>query len=941
MNTRIVAERNPGTSAGAAGGVASPLALVVVLTVVAVAALVVGCSGTDVSPDAAGDDVLADAPAADQGPVDTVAVPCTAPVINEVAPRGIPDDWFELYNPCDTEISLDAFSFADRMEDDGKAVFFQADTVIGPHGYLVARFDDSWPGFRLGDDESLVLFGPDGDIVDSAGWQGISLPPTQSLGRMPDGSGDFGPMSCVTPGAPNTDGVCHPIMASDILFDHFRVVDVAIELSESSIQSLTVDQRTWVPGKVRIQVRDNDDQPEPAQIPLPFDSGTMDVGVRLKGRWGSMQTLDGKAAFKIKFDWAIPDGNLLMLEDLVLNNMVQDCSMIHEHLSYRLFDAFGIPVPRTGWASVTVNGEPYGTYLLLEKYDGKFFDRFYSSTAHVFEGSYGIDILPGAESHMEVKDGDTEDVSDLTALINAVANRDDATWMNRLSGVASLDQFMRVWAVEQYIGHWDGYAPTINNYFLRSDDNGYFTMHPWGLDQTWNDVRDLHDGRGEMFARCMSIPECREKYDAILAELLPIVDSLDIPGYAVQLSGFIRDYAMAEVRSPCGSPDEMTTWTTWFIDWRRREAQRLVPCFLDGTVDQDGDGAACSADCDDLELTINPGAADKCFDWIDQDCSGLFDDGPTCPDCRAFWRGPHRYLYCTFARSHAEAVAACDDVGAALAVINTPEEQSFMLRQMPAIGMQDFWIGLDDTGQEGVFGWADGAETGVMPWAPGQPDDAGGNEDCVRMSADGLWFDDDCAAEHNVLCEVACKGDGDGDGDGHSACGDDCDDGNGDIRPGADEICFDWIDQDCDGLTDGLPDCYVPVELPLDVSTARGSRFTTHALSADAHTARAICRKYGPGADLVWFDDLVQEQVIAGLLRGWMGPIRFWTGINDLAQEGTWVRGDGESPGYLNWDLGQPDDADGFGDCVENTVNGAWNDTDCRDTHTFVCRQPL
>ncbi len=48
----------------------------------------------------------------------------------------------------------------------------------------------------------------------------------------------------------------------------------------------------------------------------------------------------------------------------------------------------------------------------------------------------------------------------------------------------------------------------------------------------------------------------------------------------------------------------------------------------------------------------------------------------------------------------------------------------------------------------------------------------------------------------------------DADGDGVSVCDDDCNDGNPNISPFALEVCNDGIDNDCDGLADGAdPDC--------------------------------------------------------------------------------------------------------------------------------------
>src|SRR5688500_15344323 len=43
-------------------------------------------------------------------------------------------------------------------------------------------------------------------------------------------------------------------------------------------------------------------------------------------------------------------------------------------------------------------------------------------------------------------------------------------------------------------------------------------------------------------------------------------------------------------------------------------------------TDQDGDGTHLREDCDDTDAAVHPGVEDGC-DGIDNDCSGLVDDG--------------------------------------------------------------------------------------------------------------------------------------------------------------------------------------------------------------------------------------------------------------------------------------------------------------------------
>jgi len=45
-------------------------------------------------------------------------------------------------------------------------------------------------------------------------------------------------------------------------------------------------------------------------------------------------------------------------------------------------------------------------------------------------------------------------------------------------------------------------------------------------------------------------------------------------------------------------------------------------------LDQDGDGyTPRDGDCDDLDPALRPGETEVCFDQLDNDCNGLYDEG--------------------------------------------------------------------------------------------------------------------------------------------------------------------------------------------------------------------------------------------------------------------------------------------------------------------------
>ena len=125
-------------------------------------------------------------------------------VINEVAAKGDPLDWFELHNASRVPIALDGFEMADDLTDVDKRVPFPAGTVIGPGEYLQFSLDkEAWPGFALGSDEELGIWLLDGTLVASVDWDEGQSGADQSYARVPDVTGRFETVGTPTPGAAN------------------------------------------------------------------------------------------------------------------------------------------------------------------------------------------------------------------------------------------------------------------------------------------------------------------------------------------------------------------------------------------------------------------------------------------------------------------------------------------------------------------------------------------------------------------------------------------------------------------------------------------------------------------------------------------------------------------------------------------------------------------
>jgi hypothetical protein len=275
------------------------------------------------------------------------------------------------------------------------------------------------------------------------------------------------------------------------------------------------------------------------------------VEVHLKGNvGGSFRPLTGKAAFKLKFKKA---ERFLGLRKMTLNNMVEDPSMIHETLAYSLFRAAGVPASRTGFAYLRVNGEDFGVYLDIETLDETALARLYGAgnTLHLYEGEFGADVDAEGVPKFEIDEGE-ESRADLEALAAAVAATSPG-FSSRVAGLAGLDEMTRMWAVEKYISHWDGYAGEEaankpNNYYLHSDLAGLFQMLPWGTDNTWQIERRIgFDGHaGLLFNDCLGGSECFGRYVAALQGLQGQVTALDPDALAASTTALLKPWQELE-----------------------------------------------------------------------------------------------------------------------------------------------------------------------------------------------------------------------------------------------------------------------------------------------------------------------------------------------------------------------------------------------------------
>jgi len=187
------------------------------------------------------------------------------------------------------------------------------------------------------------------------------------------------------------------------------------------------------------------------------------------------------------------------------------------------------------------------------------------------------------------------------------------------------------------------------------------------------------------------------------------------------------------------------------------------------------------------ENGLNTGASTSCTvlretdpagEWMDEDCSVLRysickapsthstattpSPTPTAPwnsQCGPTWSydvyGQACYKLVSEQLTWEDAQLACKSLGANLVSIHGSHEQNYInALVMQNIGYINFWIGGNDINQNYGWRWSDGSPFYFWNWNDGEPNNKGGTEFCVEMSADmlGRWNDIDCDRKFSYIC---------------------------------------------------------------------------------------------------------------------------------------------------------------------------------------------
>jgi spore coat protein CotH len=266
--------------------------------------------------------------------------------------------------------------------------------------------------------------------------------------------------------------------ASDPVFDQSILHDVRIAMDPADWQAL----------------RDNFRENQYYAADVTIDNQVVrQIGLRSRGS-GSRSAV--KPGLKFDFNKNVKDQEFHGYKSLVIDNITQDVTMLRERLAYSVYEGMGLAAPQISHTRLTVNGEYWGVYAIIEPVSKPFLKRrLGNDTGTLYDYQYAFQWnfsfrgdRPEAYVPEPFQPETNEDHLDPGPLVDFVRTANyasDATFPTDIARFIDVDRFVTYLAVENALAEHDGFVGDlgVNNFYLYEYGNSTkFALIPWDKD---------------------------------------------------------------------------------------------------------------------------------------------------------------------------------------------------------------------------------------------------------------------------------------------------------------------------------------------------------------------------------------------------------------------------------------------------------------------------
>lgn len=266
------------------------------------------------------------------------------------------------------------------------------------------------------------------------------------------------------------------------------------------------------------------------------------IGFRLRGNTSRYSL---KKSFKISFN-AFEDKKFHGLEKMNLNGEHNDPTVCRSTLFWNIAAASGIPGSRINHINLYINGQYKGVYANIEQIDEEFAElRFGNKDGNLYKCTYPADLnyisaspnsykleTNGVRVYELQTNEETDDYADLARLIHVLAFYSGNSLREQLEPIFNVRSFLKYYAFEVLMGHWDGYAVNRNNFYLyHNTATGQFEFIPYDGDNTFGidwfnvdwakrDINNWAESGRPLVNKLLLVKEYKEIFNFYMHEML-------------------------------------------------------------------------------------------------------------------------------------------------------------------------------------------------------------------------------------------------------------------------------------------------------------------------------------------------------------------------------------------------------------------------------------
>ena len=272
-------------------------------------------------------------------------------------------------------------------------------------------------------------------------------------------------------------------LPSDAIFDDAKLHRV----------DLYVNTRDWYFLKANYQTNDY----YPAT--MRWNAQTIrDVAIRSRGLGSRNQA---KPGLRVDFNRYVTGRTVLGLKALVLDNLTQDPSLLHELVSMKVFRRMGMQASRESLATLYVNNEYTGVYALIEEPDEVAMARMYADgSGYLYEYKWIQDwhfedqgtAIAAYQPFFEPRTHETEDAvrlyQPIVSMVQAFNHAPDEDFETLAGAFIDIPQFLKHAAIQSYLAELDGvlgFWGLANFYLYRPTGSLRHRIVPWDEDNAF------------------------------------------------------------------------------------------------------------------------------------------------------------------------------------------------------------------------------------------------------------------------------------------------------------------------------------------------------------------------------------------------------------------------------------------------------------------------